>query len=172
MAFTARLTVVFWPVRIPAWLDPFWHLDYEAETRMSTDAAGAALRGKTGRLRGRASGNGVTLVFRRGGLMNGFVRARVAVSPVGVRSKIRVSIARPGFASWSFVFVFIFVVAIPFLDLLEVAAVDRQRLFQAAVYTLLGAVIWVIVIAMNYTSARSEARDLRRLINQTLNVPS
>jgi uncharacterized membrane protein len=112
------------------------------------------------------------MLFRRGGLMNGFVRARVAVSPLGRGSKIRVQIARPAFVRGLFVFIFIFVVAIPFLDMLEIAAFDRGRLAQAAIYSLLGAVIWVFVIALNYTSARSEARDLRRLINQALQVPS
>lgn len=100
--------------------------------------------------------------------MNGFVRARVAVSPVGRGSKIRVQIARPPFASWSFVLVFIFVVAIPFLDLLAVVAFDRGRVLQAVIYSVLGAAIWAFVIGLNYTSALSEARDLRRLISQAL----
>ena len=108
------------------------------------------------------------MVFRRGGVMNGFVRARVAVSPLGRGSKIRVRIARPAFAIGFFVFSFIFVVAIPFLDMLEIAAFDRGRLAQGAIYSLLGAAIWVIVIGINYTSARSEARDLRRLIGHAL----
>ena len=100
--------------------------------------------------------------------MNGFVRARVAVSPLGRGSKIRVRIARPAFVIGLFVLGFIFVVVVPFLDLLAIAAFNRGRLAQAAIYLLLGVVIWVFVIGMNYTSARSEASDLRHLIGQAL----
>lgn len=67
---------------------------------------------------------------------------------------------------------FLFVVVWPLIQLLLSAVLDRSRLLQSALFFFVGGLIWASVIGVNYTSAKSEARDLERLINQALGVAS
>lgn len=129
---------------------------------MQIDAATTALTPGSGRLRGRQTPGGIVLV-RRGALMNGFVRARATLG-----SPVRVRIERPGFSKAWFAATFIGFIAIPILQLILTALLHPSGLLQSAAYLAIGAFIWVVVIVINYTSARSEARDLERLIRTAL----
>jgi hypothetical protein len=154
---------------IPSWLDPWWHVDYEMSTALSHDAARTKLTVRSGRLRGRASSDGSLALVRRGGFLNGFVRARVELNPDGPGTRMRVRIARPKAASvlLSVAFAFLF-----FGVLVEI--IDRAARYgmTAAVnwlpFLIIGPAIWAAVIGANYTSARSETKELRRLINEAI----
>lgn len=68
-----------------------------------------------------------------------------------------------------------FTLGLPFLVLYPVPNLVRVALTDgagAAVHDLpfpfLAAIVWIAVIGANYTSARSEANDLRRLITAAL----
>jgi hypothetical protein len=128
-----------------------------------------ALAQRTGRLRGRTSPDGSLVLVRRGGFLNGFVRARVELNPDGAGTRVRVRIARPratsAFLSVALAF-FSFGVLV---EIIERAA--RYGVTEAAnwlPFLIIGPAIWAAVIGANYTSARSETNDLRRLINEAL----
>jgi len=155
---------------LPAWLNPFWHVDFDTSTGLPADGAVAVLQSNAGRLRGRRGNDGALIVVRHGGFVNQFVRARATVVSTSGGSTVQVRIARPPIATIFFTVTFVFLVVGSFLQVLLSAVLDAQRLVQSAVFFLIGAFIWVTVIGMNYTSARSQAKDLRRLIGEALSA--
>ena len=102
--------------------------------------------------------------------MNHFVRARATVVSTSGGSTVRVRIARRPFGAIFFAVAFVFLVAGSFVQLLLSAVVDVRHLVQPAVFFVIGALIWVTAIGMNYTAARREAKDLRRLIGEALSA--
>jgi hypothetical protein len=129
----------------------------------------ALIQGK-GRLRGRASAGGSLVLVRRGGFMNEFVRAQVDLNPDESGARATVHVSRPRATS-----VFL-TVALPFLFLGPLFQMGELALRHGPStaagwlpFLLIGLAIWAAVIGANYTSARSEANDLRRMINEALN---
>lgn len=157
-------------MRIPAWLDPLWHVDFEISTALPADGAIAVLQSNAGRLRGQRENDGAIIVVRRGGFVNQFVRARATVVPTSGGSTVQVRVARPPLGTIFFAVTFVLLVAVQLVQVLLSAVFDAQRLVQSAVFFLIGAFIWVTVIGINYTSARNEAKDLQRLIGQALSA--
>lgn len=152
---------------IPAWLDPWWHLDYEVSSRLPAEAATAALVQNTGRLLGRMTGDGSVILVRRGGFINQFVHARASVGPV-----VRVRIERAPASAWFFALAFFLLVVGNLIPVSLAAIFDRSRLLQSTMFLVFAVLIWVIVIGGNYTAGRSEAKDLRRLIDAALGTAS
>lgn len=150
-------------LKIPAWLDPWWHVDYEVSSRLPVEKATAALMQNTGRLRGRMALDGSVILVRHGGFINQFVNARASVGPV-----VRVRIGRAPASAWFFALALVLLVVGNLIPLFLAAIFDRSRLLQSTMFLVFAVVIWVIVIAGNYTSGRSEAKDLRHLIDQAL----
>lgn len=155
-------------MRIPAWLDPWWHIDYEVRPRLSVGAAEAALLVRTPRFRGARANDGAVVLTRRGGLVNQFVTARATVLPDGAGSRVRVRIARSAITSGFFAFGFVFVVVGQLIQVILSAVFYPPRLVQSAFFLVVGVLIWVLVIGGNYTSARNEAQDLQGFIRQAL----
>lgn len=156
-------------MRVPDWLNPWWHLDYEMSTSLSPDAARTILAQRTGRLRGRTSPDGSLVLFRRGALVNEFVRARVQLTQDGPGSRVTVRIARPQTVSVLFSFtlaLFVFGVLVQVIE--RGARYGVAEAMNWLPFLVIGPAIWAAVIAANYTSARSEANDLRRLISAAL----
>lgn len=102
--------------------------------------------------------------------MNHFVRARATVVSTAGGSTVRVRIGRQPFGAIFFAVAFVFLIAGSFLQVLLSAVFDVRQLVQSAVFLLIGALIWVTAIGMNYMAARSEAKDLRRLISEALSA--
>jgi hypothetical protein len=159
-------------LRLPAWLDPLWHIDYDVQSSLSVDAASAALRPRSGGLRGRSLSDGAVVLVRHGGFLNQFVRARASMRSAAGGTTVRIHIARPAMVTAFFVAGLLFFIVLPALQLVIAALLDRGRIVHFLVFLLAGIVIWAFVIGANYTSARSEARDLQRLINEALQVTS
>lgn len=156
-------------LKLPSWLDPWWHIDYEIFTAVPPEVARTMLTQRPGRLRSRSTPDGGLVLVRRGGFLNEFVRARVRLDPNGSGTTVSLRIARPRATSAFFAFM------LPFLflgSLLQVIGVVMRDGVTAAAgwlpFLLIGPAIWAAVIGANYTSARSEANDLRRLINEAL----
>ena len=103
-------------------------------------------------------------------MINGFVIARGGLDARPGGTLVSLRIQRPAWARFFFAFTFLFLVAYPLLQVFLTALFYRPRLLQAAIFWAFGAFIWVAVIGANYTSARSEASHLRRLIDQALGV--
>jgi hypothetical protein len=157
-------------VKLPTWLNPWWHLDFDLATPLAIDEVRAALCQQTARLRGYTAPDGSLVVVRRGGLMNQFVRAFVhlAAGPSGTFVNVQV---RPLRRTSIF-----FTLALPFLFLgliLQVTEVGfKSGLSVAASYWPFFPIVpalWAVVRVVNYTSERSEAGDLQRLISAALN---
>ena len=155
-------------MRLPSWINPWWHVDYDIESPMAVAAASEALRRPAGRLRAVGSADRGLFLVRRGGFLNQFVRARASLGAAGAGTTGHVRIERPVVASTFFAFAFVFLVVYPFVVLMLSAAFNPSRLLQSAVFWVFGIVIWASVIGMNYAAARSEARDLERLIREAL----
>jgi hypothetical protein len=160
-------------LRLPSWLNPWWHVDYEVPCTLSPEAARIALAQRKGRLRGRTAPDGKLVVVRRGGFLNEFVRAQVELTPSGPGTNVRVRVARPQVASA------FFAIALPFLFLGSLVQVTEVALVHGPStalgwlpFLIIGPAIWAAVIGANYTSARSEARNLMRLIDEALNGPT
>jgi hypothetical protein len=155
---------------IPSWLNPWWRQDFEVTTAMTLEAARAALSRRTGRLRGRFSPDAKSLVLvRRGGLMNEFVHARVELMASGSGTTARVHIARPTYMSAFMTLIGLYVLVGPAFNVL-VTAVTRGISVAIGwlIFVPIGLAIYAAVMGMNYTSARSEAKDLRALITAAL----
>jgi hypothetical protein len=138
-------------------------------TTLSPDAARTMLAQRTGRLRGRTSPDGTLVLFRRGGLLNEFVRARVELIQDGPGTKVTVRTARPQAISVLFSFTLALFVLGVLVEVIERGV--RHGVAEAVnwlPFLVIGPAIWTAVIGANYTSARSEAIDLRRLINEAL----
>lgn len=156
-------------LRLPSWLNPWWQVKYEISATLSPEATRAALSQRTGRLRGRSTPDGTLVLVRHGGFMNGFVRAHAELSPEGAGTRLSVQIARPQ-ATSAFLSVLLPLLFLgPLVRAIEVAV--GFGLISGAGWlplVLIGPAIWAAVIGANYTSARSEADDLRRLIGDAL----
>ncbi len=154
---------------LPAWLDPWWHLDFVVNTPLAPDAVRNLLGGRTARLRGRAASDGGLVVVRRGGLMNQFVRARADLSTADSGTTVHIRIARAAWVSVSFT---IFLPFFFFVTLKQVVGAAVAQGPSVAVgdlpFLVVRPIIWAVVLGANYTSARSEAKDLRRLITDAL----
>lgn len=138
-------------------------------TALSLDAARTILAQRTGRLRGRTSPDGTLVLVRRGGLLNEFVRARVDLNQDGPGTKVTVRIARPRAVSVFLSFTLAFFILGILVQIIERGA--RYGVAEAMnwlPFLVIGPAIWAAVIGANYTSARSEANDLRRLIDEAL----
>jgi hypothetical protein len=96
-------------MRLPAWLDPWWHMDFALATSLGAEEIRAVLTRNPGELRGRLSEGGDLRVVRRGHFLNQFVRARVEITARGGETVVSVHVARPPVAAW------FFVLSLPFL---------------------------------------------------------
>ena len=100
--------------------------------------------------------------------MNQFVTARATIRPDGTGSKVHVHVARSAVTSGFFAFAFVFVVVGQLIQVILSAVFYPPRLLQSAIFTVIGLLIWVLVVGGNYTSARKEAQDLQGFISQAL----
>lgn len=100
--------------------------------------------------------------------MNQFVTARATIRPDGTGSKVHVHIARSAITSGFFAFAFVFVVVGQLIQVILSAVFYPPRLVQSATFTVIGLLIWVLVVGGNYTSARKEAKDLQGFVSQAL----
>lgn len=158
-------------MRLPAWLDPLWHVDYDLESSLPTDAVDAALRSGKGSLRAYSSRVGAVVLVRRG-IFGRYVLARVRMRPAGTGTTVTVRISRPTLAEALLVLAFFGLVAYEFVGVLFYTLFDRARMFDSVVFFLIGTAIWASVTGSSYASARKEARALQRLIDQALQLPS
>lgn len=159
-------------LRLPSWLDPWWHIDYDVPCTLSPEAARVALAQRNGRLRGRTAPDGRLVLVRRGGFLNEFVRAQVELTPSGSGTRVRVRVARPQVTSAFFSIALPFLVLGSLVQVIEVALVHRPSTALGWLpFLIIGPAIWAAVIGANYTSARSEAHDLKRLIDEALKGP-
>jgi hypothetical protein len=156
-------------MNLTAWLNPWWHRDFDVATSLPIDLTHALLTQGTTRLRARTATDGSLVLIRRGGLLNEFVRARVEIVPSATGSMVKGRLARPRVAS------LFFTLALPFLWLgvISQAVTIALRSGIAAATSLwplfvIASAVWAAVIGANYTSARSEATDLQRLITEVL----
>ena len=154
-------------MRLPAWLDPWWQMDFAIETSLGEDEIRTLLTLNAGRLRGRPSKEGGLDVVRRGGFMNQFVRAHVEMVAGGGDTVVAVHMTRPPATAW------FLALSLPFLWLgviSQLVYVGIRGGASGAVgwlpFLVIVPLMWAAVIGANYTSAKSEARDLRRLITE------
>lgn len=101
-------------------------------------------------------------------MVNQFVTARATIRPEGTGSKVHVHIARSAITNGFFAFIFVLVVVVQPIQVILSAVFYPPRLVQSAIFTVIGLLIWVLVIGGNYTSARKEAQDLQGFISQAL----
>jgi len=156
-------------MNLPAWLDPWWHRDFEVASSLPIDLTLCLLKQGTTHLRSTTVTDGSLILVRRGGLLNEFVRAHVEVRNGVEGSMVKVRLARPRVAS------LFFTVALPFLWLsliLQVFTIGVRSGLGAAAgwwpFFVIAPIIWAGVVGANYTSARSEAKDLQRLITDAM----
>ena len=147
-------------------------MDFELSARMRPEQARAALCQREGRLRGRSTPDGGLVLFRRGGFMNDFVRTRATLARSGAVTIVTV---RSGYGPVKAMLMGAMGVFALLGPAYEGVLVAVTRGVSAAAPYMLGVVflplIWALVIAGNYSSARSEAKDLRQLIEAALNPP-
>jgi hypothetical protein len=155
---------------LPIWLDPWWHLDYQSSSTLAPDAVKALLQKSMSRLRGWPDGPKALILVRRGGFMNQFVRARATLAPSGSGTAVMVRIARPSYMSVLMAGTGVLIIAGPVVQTILFAMTKglEAGLPASAVFVPLGPVIWAMVMGANFTSARSEARDLVGLIGAAL----
>ena len=154
---------------VPSWLGPWWHEDFEVHTDLSLDAVRGALTERASRLRCRVSPDGMLTLSRRGGFMNGFAQAQARLTANGSRTTATVRLARPREAAIFFAIALVVLFVGPVVNVIEVGLTHGLSAGASWLpFVLIGPGIWAVVIGMNYTSARSEAKDLRRLISQAL----
>lgn len=167
-------------LRLPSWLNPWWHLDFETITSLPLESARAALTQHTGigpslrhELRGRTLDDGSLILFRRGGLVNETVRAHAELTPHGSGTLVKVRIARPRATSASMTEGLALFLTMP---LVFAAAVTVRSGVSTGVtwlvFEVIAPVLWAVVVAGNFTSARSEAQDLKQLISAAVTQQS
>jgi len=102
--------------------------------------------------------------------MNEFVRARAMLAPSGSGTVVIVRIPRPSYMSVLMASMGVLIIAGLVVQTILVAMTKglAEGLPASAVFVPLGPVIWAMVMGANFTSARSEARDLVGLIGAAL----
>jgi hypothetical protein len=173
----AALERLIGKLTLPPWLDPWWHLDFETSTTRPLEAARAALTQHTGsgpglrhELRGGALDDGSLILFRRGGLVNELVRGHAELTPEGSGTLVKVRVARPRAAAAAMTGGLAFLLIMPLV--FAVVVTMRSGISTGItwlVFEVIAPVMWVVVVAANYTSALSEAKDLRQLISAAVN---
>ncbi len=157
-------------LRIPNWLDPRWHEEYQFSTALALDAARAALSPSGGRFRSRTSPDGERISeIRRGGLRPGFVRGTAEFSDVVSQRAVKVSIRRPGLAEVMLTLAVIAVVVWPILNVIVVLATRGVSVAMGwLVFVVVGPVIYAVVAAVNFAQARYDTNALLRLLGEAL----
>lgn len=144
-------------------------MDFAIATSLGAEQIRAVLTRNPSGLRGRLSERGDLAIVRRGRFLNQFVRAQVEITARGGETVVSVHVARPPVAAW------FFVLSLPFLWLGVISQMVyvgiRSGVSGAASwlpFLVIVPAIWAAVIGANYTSAKSEASDLRRLITEAV----
>lgn len=151
-------------------MDPWWHLDFQVTSPLAPEALWTRLQQPMKRLRGRPDGPDAVILVRHGALMNQFVRARATFATSGSGTAVSVRIARPSYVSIFMTAVAVLMIVVPLLQTVLVGVTKgfAGGLPASAVALVLDPVIWAVVVGANFTSARSEARDLVGLIGKVL----
>jgi|SRR5580700_10341841 hypothetical protein len=157
-------------LRIPSWLDPRWHEEYQFSTGLGLDAARAALSPSGGRFRSRTSRDGERIRdIRRGGLRPGFVRGTAEFTDVVSQRAVKVSIRRPGLAEVMLTLAVIAVVVWPILNVIVVLVTRGvSDAMDWLVFVVVGPVIYAAVAAVNFAQARYDTNALLRLLGEAL----
>ena len=159
-------------MRVPFWMDPWWHQDYEVSSALSVEEARAALAQRRGRFRGRVSSSGGLVLVRHGGFLNQFVRASAKLTSTASGTTVAIKIARPREASVINTIFGVFLILGPVVNVLVVAVTkDLTAATGWLIFVPVGPAIWAAVMGVNYTSVRSEAKDLRAFIAEALSHP-
>jgi hypothetical protein len=156
-------------LNLPSFLDPWWHLDFEATTGLPVEVARSALTQTKGYLRGRRLADGSLIVYRRRGLMNEFVRGHAWLIATESGTTVRTRIARSQATSSSMTSSLLLFLTAPLAMAIVMSVVHGLSTgISWLPLEVIAPALWVMVVAMNYTSVRSEAKDLRRLIFEAL----
>jgi hypothetical protein len=153
---------------LPAWLNPWCREDYQIGTPANVADIRAALTRPSPRVRASSSsqGNELTLTLR-GRLLFGYVRAVVNVVRRDSSTQLDVSISRRTGIAWIMTAIGVAIVLMPFLELIGwIATNGTSSVWTSAplISLVVGPLIFAIVMAVNYSQWRTEAKDLKALI--------
>ncbi len=156
--------------RIPKWLHPWWHEEYEFTTHLRQEEAAVALTQRSGRLRGRKLTNGRTIALAwRPWLLTGWCRASAELTTREHSAVVQISVRRPEVASIYFSVIAAVLCIGPLVNFLGVLA--TRGLADAAgalFFVIAGPVIYAFLEGMNYRQVRYEEKALLRLLSAAL----